>query len=91
MDSKPLSRKFQDQLLQYSQTENLEQRQQIEKTIWSEYGAEYAVFVLDMSGFSLLTRKYGIVHYLSMIRRMQLTTEPIIKSYRGSMARDRSD
>jgi len=91
MDSKPLSRKFQDQLLQYSQTENLEQRQQIEKTIWSEYGAEYAVFVLDMSGFSLLTRKYGIVHYLSMIRRMQLTTEPIIKSYRGSMIKYEAD
>ena len=31
----------------------------------------------------LLTRKYGIVHYLSMVRRMQLTTEPIVKSYGG--------
>ncbi len=49
--------------------------------LWAEYGAEYAVFVLDMSGFSLLTRKYGIVHYLSMVRRMQLTTEPIVKTY----------
>jgi class 3 adenylate cyclase len=91
MDSKPLSEKFQDQLLQYSQTEDLEQRRQIEESIWSEYGCEYAVFVLDMSGFSLLTRKYGIVHYLSMIRRMQLTTEPIIKSYRGSMIKYEAD
>ena len=91
MDSKPLSRKFQDQLLEYSQTEDLEQRQQIENFIWSEYGAEYAVFVLDMSGFSLLTRKYGIVHYLSMIRRMQLITEPIIKSFNGSMIKYEAD
>ena len=91
MDSKPLSRKFQDQLLEYSQTEDLEHRQRIEKFIWSEYGAEYAVFVLDMSGFSLLTRKYGIVHYLSMIRRMQLITEPIIKSYSGSMIKYEAD
>ncbi|HKG53295.1 MAG TPA: adenylate/guanylate cyclase domain-containing protein, partial [Anaerolineales bacterium] len=51
----------------------------------------YAVFILDMSGFSMLTRKYGIVHYLSMIRRMQLTTEPIVKSYGGFMIKYEAD
>ena len=91
MESKPLSKKFQDELLLYSQTEDLETRRQIEQSIWSEYGAEYAVFVLDMSGFSLLTRKYGIVHYLSMVRRMQLTTEPIVKSYGGRMIKYEAD
>lgn len=91
MYTKPMSKKFHDQLLQYSQTENLDQRRQIEESLWSEYGAEYAVFVLDMSGFSLLTRKYGIVHYLSMVRRMQLTTEPIVKSYGGSMIKYEAD
>lgn len=91
MDTKPLSKKFQDQLLQYSQTESLEERRQIEESVWAEYGAEYAVFVLDMSGFSLLTRKYGIVHYLSMVRRMQLTTEPIVKSYGGTMIKYEAD
>ena len=44
-----------------------------------------------MSGFSLLTRKYGIVHYLSMVRRMQLTTKPIVKSYGGSMIKYEAD
>ena len=91
MYTKPMSKKFHDQLLQYSQTENLDQRRQIEESLWAEYGAEYAVFVLDMSGFSLLTRKYGIVHYLSMVRRMQLTTEPIVKSYGGSMIKYEAD
>jgi adenylate cyclase len=91
MYTKPMSKKFHDQLLQYSQTENLEQRRRIEESLWAEYGAEYAVFVLDMSGFSLLTRKYGIVHYLSMVRRMQLTTEPIVKSYGGSMIKYEAD
>jgi adenylate cyclase len=91
MYTKPMSKKFHDQLLRYSQTENLDQRRQIEESLWSEYGAEYAVFVLDMSGFSLLTRKYGIVHYLSMVRRMQLTTEPIVKSYGGSMIKYEAD
>jgi adenylate cyclase len=91
MESKPLSKKFQDELLLYSQTEDIDLRRQIEKNIWTEYGAEYAVFVLDMSGFSLMTRKYGIVHYLSMVRRMQLTTEPIVKSYGGRMIKYEAD
>jgi class 3 adenylate cyclase len=86
-----MSQKFQALLLQYSQSEVTTERQSIEKELWANYGAEYAVFVLDMSGFSLLTRKYGIVHYLSMVRRMQLTTEPIVKSYGGSMIKYEAD
>jgi len=83
--------KFQELLLGFSQAEDTDLRQQIETELWRDFGAEYAVFVLDMSGFSLLTRKYGIVHYLSMVRRMQLTTEPIVKSYGGSMIKYEAD
>ena len=85
------SQKFQELLLNFSQAEEAKVREQIETDLWNEFGAEYAVFVLDMSGFSLLTRKYGIVHYLSMVKRMQLTTEPIVKSYGGSMIKYDAD
>jgi class 3 adenylate cyclase len=78
-------------LLSFSQSEMTEERQKIEQSLWDDFGAEYAVFVLDMSGFSLLTRKYGIVHYLSMVRRMQMTTEPIVKSYGGFMIKYEAD
>ena len=91
MLNKSMSEKFQEHLLQYSQTEKIEERHNIEETLWADYGGEYAVFILDMSGFSLLTRKYGIVHYLSMVRRMQLTTEPIVKSYGGNMIKYEAD
>jgi len=91
MSKQSMSEKFQEHLLLYSQTESTEERHSIEETLWGEYGAEYAVFVLDMSGFSMLTRKYGIVHYLSMVRRMQLTTEPIVKSYGGFMIKYEAD
>lgn len=90
MASRP-SKKFYELLLNFSQSEIVDERHKIEATLWAEYGAEYAVFVLDMSGFSLLTRKYGIVHYLSMVRRMQLTTEPIVKAYGGSMIKYEAD
>lgn len=78
-------------LLSFSQHKMIDDRNSIEASLWEEFGAEYAVFVLDMSGFSLLTRKYGIVHYLSMVRRMQLTTEPIVKSYGGFMIKYEAD
>ena len=85
------AKKFQELLLNFSQAEDPDNRQHIEAELWKEYGVERAVFVLDMSGFSLLTRKYGIVHYLSMVKRMQLTTKPIIKSYGGSMIKYEAD
>lgn len=85
------ARKFQELLLDFSQAEDIEVRERIEAELWQEYGMERAVFILDMSGFSMLTRKYGIVHYLSMVKRMQLTTEPIVKSYGGSMIKYEAD
>ena len=82
---------FQELLLQYSQETSGEKRKKLADTIWEDYGLENTVLVLDMSGFSLLTRKYGIVHYLSMVRRMQLTVEPIIKSYDGRIIKFEAD
>src|SRR5678809_594162 len=91
MTNPSLSEKFQENLLLYSQTESTDERHQIEEALWGDYGAEYAVFVLDMSGFSRLTRKYGIIHYLSMVRRMQMTTGPIVKSFDGYMIKYDAD
>ena len=90
MPEKP-AKKFQDLLLRFSQADEMKLRKSLEQKLWEKYGAEYAVFVLDMSGFSLLTRKHGIVHYLSMVRRMQLTSEPIVKSYGGKMIKYEAD
>jgi class 3 adenylate cyclase len=89
--NKRQSKKFQELLLSFSQETNVENRKAIEAELWREYGTERVIFVLDMSGFSLLTRKYGIIHYLSMVRRMQLTSEPIIKTYGGSMLKFEAD
>ncbi len=85
------SKKFQDLLLQYSQAKDPDLRKKIETTLWENYGQEQTVFILDMSGFSRLTRKYGIIHYLSMVRRMQLTSEPIVKSFEGYMIKFEAD
>lgn len=82
---------LQETLLNYSQESDPVKRRHLEDSIWQRYGSENTAFVLDMSGFSLLTRKYGIVHYLSMIRRMQLTVEPIITSHGGRIIKFEAD
>jgi class 3 adenylate cyclase len=82
---------FQNKLLDYAKETSEAGRQKIEAELWETYGAEKVVFVLDMSGFSLLTRKYGIIHYLSMVRRMQLTTEPILQTYGGALVKFEAD
>ena len=88
---KTQTKQFQDLILRFSQEATNSGRQKIEEQLWKNYGTERVVFVLDMSGFSLLTRKYGIIHYLSMVRRMQLTSEPIIKTYGGSLLKFEAD
>jgi class 3 adenylate cyclase len=90
MDKK-LEKDFQDKLLLFSKETSDTGRHKIEAELWNSYGAERVVFVLDMSGFSLLTRKHGIIHYLSMVRRMQLVSEPIIKTYNGSLLKFEAD
>ncbi len=84
-------KEFQELLLSFSQESSLEKRKKIESELWNLYGTEQVVFVLDMSGFSLLTRKYGIIHYLSMVRRMQLTVAPIIEAYEGKVIKFEAD
>lgn len=66
-------------------------RQEIEKEIWSIYGEERAVLVLDMSGFSLLTQRHGIIFYLSMVRRMHLVVAPLVASFGGKVVKFEAD
>ena len=82
---------FLDLLLQYSQEVEESKRQRIEQALWREYGSRQVVLVVDMSGFSSLTSRYGIVHYLSMVRRMQLTAEPIIRGFGGVLLKFEAD
>ena len=83
--------RFHDLLYRYSSEPNPTVRNELEETLWKEFGAEKVVLVLDMSGFSQLSQRHGIVHYLSMVRRMQLTAEPIIESHGGVVVKFEAD
>jgi class 3 adenylate cyclase len=82
---------FDQMLLDYAVTSTEQERKIIEETLWHDFGRRKLVFVLDMSGFTLLTRKYGVVHYLSMVKRMQRTTLPILEKHNGTFIKFEAD
>ena len=86
-----MNKRFEDLLLHYAQENEKDKREKIAATLWQEFGKVKAVFVVDMSGFSLLAYRHGIVHYLSMVRRMQLTTKPIVEKFRGQVVKFEAD
>jgi adenylate cyclase len=83
--------RFHELLLQHSREPDMVSRLGIEQALWREFGAERAVLVLDMSGFSELCERHGIVHYLSMVKRMQATAELIIGKYDGALVKFEAD
>jgi adenylate cyclase len=86
-----MDQRFEELLLHFAQENEKDKREQIEATLWQEFGKVKAVLVMDMSGFSLLSYRHGIVHYLSMVRRMQLTSQPIIEKYQGQVVKFEAD
>ena len=86
-----MDKRFEELLLHYAQENEPDKREKIEATLWQEFGKVKAVFVMDMSGFSLLSHRHGIVHYLSIVKRMQLTTQPIVEKYRGQVVKFEAD
>jgi len=86
-----IDKRFEDLLIAYSRQGESGPRQRIEMEIWQRFGAELSVLVVDMSGFSMLAQRHGIVHYLSMIRRMQLTALPIVESHQGRVVKFEAD
>ncbi len=82
---------FPELLLEHAQAGSDEKRKQIETAIWEQFGVETAILVLDMSGFSQLTLRYGVVHYLSMVKRMQVVVEPIIERHDGNVVKFEAD
>jgi len=86
-----MDKRFEELLIKYAVEKNADARRSIEAKLWEDFGVVKTVFVLDLSGFSLLTHKYGIVHYLSMVRRMQLIAQPIIENAGGRVVKFEAD
>jgi adenylate cyclase len=71
--------------------EHPEHLAEIDASIRAEFEARRAILVLDMCGFSRLTMKHGIIHYLALIRRMQRVVLPRVEQAGGSLLKTEAD
>lgn len=72
-------------------SEHPERIPDIDARIRATFEEPCTIMVIDMAGFSRLTIKYGIVHYLAMIRRMHNAVLPLVKKHRGHVFKTEAD
>ncbi|MFT3926291.1 MAG: adenylate/guanylate cyclase domain-containing protein [Myxococcales bacterium] len=71
--------------------EHPERLYEIDQQIRERFEQTHALLVLDMCGFSRLTVKYGIIHYLAMIQRMQRVVLPLVTKAGGRVLKTEAD
>lgn len=71
--------------------EHPEKAKEIDRKIKQKFEKTRTIFVLDMSGFSRLVQRYGLIHYLSMIQRMQRIVGPIVEKHKGIVVKFEAD
>jgi adenylate cyclase len=79
-----------DKLL-IERVEHPENAKRIDAQIKKTFEKKVSLFILDMSGFSRLVQRYGIIHYLAMIRRMRRVVAPAIKAHKGLVIKFEAD
>jgi class 3 adenylate cyclase len=83
--------KFQELLRRYEEADGEAAQAPVEAELWRTFGVEGTVTVMDMAGFSLLTLRHGVVHYLAMVRRMQRIVRPVVERHGGSVVKFEAD
>ena len=64
---------------------------EIDQQLRDAFQRKVAILVLDMSGFSRLTIRYGIVHYLAMIHQMEEAARPAVTGNGGKVIKQEAD
>jgi adenylate cyclase len=68
-----------------------ERETEIDAAIRAEFERRLAVMVLDMAGFSRVTARHGIIHYLAMIERMASVATPLLAEHGGRVIKQDAD
>lgn len=64
---------------------------QIDAQIIATFGETHSIMVMDMSGFSRLTIKHGVIHFLAMIHRMNQIAMPAVDEHDGAIIKFEAD
>jgi len=84
------NRSYLEKLLQ-ERNEHPERMAEIDEKINATFRQTHAILVMDMSGFSRTTVRYGIIHFLAMIHRMHAIVKPIIAECGGTVVKEEAD
>lgn len=81
------------QLHRWLEQRNLEHHRaaEIDEQIWRSLGAEHAVLVIDMSGFTRTTKELGICHFLAMHRKAMELATPRVRETGGHPLKQDAD
>ena len=79
-----------ERLLQ-TRNDQSERLAEVDQQIQEVFSRTCAIFVLDMAGFSRFTLRHGILHFLGMIRRMSVISEPIVLQFGGRVIKQEAD
>jgi adenylate cyclase len=71
--------------------EHPERLVEIDRQIHQAFAETHAVMVLDMCGFSRLTMRHGITHFLAMIHRLHGIVAPIVAARKGRIVKTEAD
>lgn len=63
----------------------------IDAHIWKIFGERRAILVSDMTGFTLRTDRFGITHFLALIRAMLDLADPILLRHDGFLLKTEAD
>ncbi|MCA9718636.1 MAG: adenylate/guanylate cyclase domain-containing protein [Myxococcales bacterium] len=67
------------------------ERRAFDDSIWSARGVDASILVTDLSGFTRLTRRHGIIHFLAVFRRCQNICLPLITGHGGFTLKQDAD
>ena len=84
------NRTYLEKLLQ-ERNERPERMAEIDAKINATFRQVHTILVMDMSGFSRTTVRYGIIHFLAMIHRMHGIVKPIIAECGGTVIKEEAD
>jgi adenylate cyclase len=71
--------------------EHPERESEIDQIIHQTFDQVCAILVLDLSGFSRLTIRHGIIHFLAMVHRMSAIADPIVTHHKGQVIKQEAD
>ena len=75
----------------FSSTNKTSERENIETTIWKQFGKTGLVCVIDMCGFTQASQQHGIIYYLALVKRMQAIVKPMIEAQGGKVVKFEAD